>query len=96
MSFISDMDADGRSRHAVDHSANQCDVSGSNWSLCSALTTVVLVAGALLALWRFPTPWENWLVIGIVGAALVGCALVRYSIYRRQSKLAAQTEQGLF
>jgi hypothetical protein len=96
MSFISDMDADGHSRHAVDNSAFQYDVSGSNWSLCSALTTVVLVAGALLALWRFPTPWENWLVIGIVGAALVGCALVRYGIYRRQSKLAAQTEQGSF
>ena len=47
------------------------------------------LAGALFALWRFPTPWENWLIIGIVGAALVACALVRYSIYRRRSKLVA-------
>ncbi len=89
MTFISDMNGSGHSRHAVDNSANQCDVSGSNRSLCSALTTVVLVAGALLALWGFPMPWENWLVIGIVGAALVACALIRYSIHRRQSKLVA-------
>jgi len=89
MSFITGIDADGHSRHAVDNSANQCDLGGSNWSLRSALTTVVLVTAALFALWRFPTPWENWLVIGIVGAALVACALVRYGIYRRQSKRAA-------
>jgi len=96
MSFISDTDADGRSRPAVDNSTIQYAVNGSNRSLGSALTSVVLAAGALFVLWHFPTPGENWLVIGIVGAALVACALVRYSIYRRQSKLAAQTEQGSF
>jgi Flp pilus assembly protein TadB len=101
MSFIGDMDADGPSRLAVDNSpirnsAVQYEVSGSNHSLRSALTSIVLVAGALFALWRFPTPWENWLVIGIIGAALVACAVVRYSVYRRESKLAAQADQGSF
>jgi hypothetical protein len=36
MSFTSEIDADGHSRHAVDNSANQYDVSGSTWSLGSA------------------------------------------------------------